>query len=264
MMGLINHDEVEFAFEQLLGVLTPARQRHRRDQPLLAPELIRVAAHQRIVGGGAGDVELGLQLLAPLSDQRCRHQHQHALDHAAQQVLLEHHAGFDGLTEPDFVRQQYPAAELLEHLAHGLDLIPEGFDPMQMGQTQQLVETLGQTEMGKAFAQSIPPAVGFWRGLPGGQQRSRIELDREWNFNVNPRQTGQRNGRFVCGHRRARWRCAMRMRGGRAFAAALDAGRPAAVARVRAAAWPRFKTRSSNFMSHLLRPEPPGKTGMAR
>ena len=111
------------------------------------------------MGGGAGDVELGLELLAPLPDQRRRGQHQHALDHAAQQVLLEHHAGFDGLAEPDLVGEQHPAAELLEHLAHGLDLVPEGLDAAQMRQAEQLVEALREAEMGKALAQTVPAAV---------------------------------------------------------------------------------------------------------
>ena len=119
---------------------------------LLAPEPFRVAAQQPVVGGRAGNVELGLKLLPPLPDQRRRGQHEHAVDYAAQQILLEHHTGFDGLAEPDFVGEQNAAAKLLEHLAHGLDLVPEGFDAAQMRQAEQFVEALREAEMGKALA----------------------------------------------------------------------------------------------------------------
>ena len=153
------------------------------------------------MSGDAGDVELGLQLLAPLPHQRRRRQHQHALDHAAQQVFLEHHAGLDSLAEPDFVRQQYAAAELFQHLAHGLDLMAEGFDPMQMGQAQQLVEALRQAEMGEALAQPVPSAVGFRCSLRGGLQRREVELHRQRNVDSNVGQTGGRGRRLDCGGR---------------------------------------------------------------
>src|SRR5208337_5121111 len=102
---------------------------------------------------------------------------------------LEHHAGLDSLAEPDFVGQQNAAAELPQHLAHGLDLMAEGFDPMQMGQAQQLVETLRQAEMGEALAQPVPSAVGFRLAFRGGLQRREIEINRYWNVDINLRQT---------------------------------------------------------------------------
>ena len=163
VMRLVDDDEIEAAADEPRGMLAPARQRERGDQALLVPEPVRIAAQQRVVGGRAGDVELGLQLLPPLPDQRRRGEHEHALDHAAQQILLEHHAGLDGLAEPDLVGEQHPAAKLLEHLAHGLDLVPEGFDAAQMRQAEQLVEALRQAEMGKALAQPVPAAVAFRR-----------------------------------------------------------------------------------------------------
>ncbi len=160
------------------------------------------------MGGGAGDVELGLELLAPLADQRRRHQHQHVLDHSAQQVFLEHHAGLDGLAEPDFVGQQHPAAELLEHLAHRLDLVPEGLDVAQVGQAQQLVEALRQAEVSEALAQLVPICVILGPALHGGAQERKIELDRERNIDLDPRQSGRR-GRLL---RRRSWRGGMRAR----------------------------------------------------
>ena len=90
-----------------------------------APRIVGVLAQQRVVGGRAGDVELGLQFLAPLPDQRGRGQHKHALDHAAQQIFLQHHARFHRLAEAHLVGEQDPAVELFEHLAHGLGLVPE-------------------------------------------------------------------------------------------------------------------------------------------
>ena len=134
VMRLIDDDEIEIVCQQALGVLAAARLCDRCDQAFLAPECVGIAAQQRIVGSGTRNIELGLKLFPPLPDQRRRRQHQHALHHAAQQILLEHHAGLDGLAEADFVGEQHTAAELLEHLADGLDLIPEGFDAMQVGQ----------------------------------------------------------------------------------------------------------------------------------
>ena len=162
-----------------------------------SPEPFGVAAQQRVVGGGAGDVELGLELLPPLPDQRRRSQHQHAVDHAAQQILLEHHAGLDGLAEPDLVGEQHAAAKLLEHLAHGLDLVPEGLDAAQMRQAEQLVEALREAEMGKALAQAVPGAIAVRRRLQGVQQRREIELGAERNIDLDQRQ------RRRCGRRDA-------------------------------------------------------------
>ncbi len=153
MMGLIDDDKVKIAGGQALGMFTPARCRQRGDDTLLVPEHIGVVAQQGVVGCGAGDVEFGLQLFAPLSDQRGRGEHQHALGHPAQQILLENHAGLDGLAQADLVGEQHPAAELLEHLAHGLDLMPESLDSAKMRKTKQLVEALRQAEMGETLAQ---------------------------------------------------------------------------------------------------------------
>jgi hypothetical protein len=104
------------------------------------------------MGGRAGNLKLGLELLPPLADQRRRGQHEHAVDDAAQQILLEDHAGLDGFAEPHFVGKQHAAVKLLEHFAHGLDLVPESFDAAQMRQAEQLVEPLREAEMGKALA----------------------------------------------------------------------------------------------------------------
>ena len=188
MVGFVDDDEIEAAAENVRGMFAAARQRERSDQALLAPEPFRVAAQQRVVGGRAGNVELGLELLPPLPDQRRRGQHEHAVDHAAQQILLEHHAGLDGLAEPDLVGEQHAAAKLLEHLAHGLDLVPEGLDAAQMRQAEQLVEALREAEMGKALAQAVPAAVAVRRLLQGAQQRREIELGAERNIDLDQRQ----------------------------------------------------------------------------
>src|SRR5262249_32455244 len=132
VVGFVHDDEIEAAAEEALGMFASARQSERGDQTFLVPELARVAAQQRVVSRGAGNIELGLELLPPLSDQGSGGKHENAPDHAAQQVLLENHAGLNGLAEPDFVGEQDPAAKLLEHLAHGLNLVPEAFDAAEM------------------------------------------------------------------------------------------------------------------------------------
>ena len=103
--------------------------------------------------------ELGLQLLAPLADERSRREHQGALGHAAQRIFLEHHAGFDRLAEPDLIGQQDAAAELLEHLAHRFDLMQQRLEAGEMRQAQELVEALREAEMGEPLAQAEPAAI---------------------------------------------------------------------------------------------------------
>ena len=177
--------------------LAPACHRQRGDQPGLAPEALGIVAQQRIVRAGARDVELALQLFAPLPDERRRHQHQHALGHAAQQVFLQHHPGLDGLAEPDLVRQQHPAAEPLQYLAYGLHLVGERFDAAQMRQAQQLVEPLRQTEMAEPLPQPIPPTVRPRQAARCRQQGREIEFDLERDVDVEqrqPRQWGRRVG----------------------------------------------------------------------
>jgi hypothetical protein len=111
---------------------------------------------------------------------------------AARQVLLEHHAGFDGLAEPDLVGEQHPASELLEHLAHGLDLIPEGLDAVEVRQAEQLVEALRETEARKALAQIVPAAILVRRLLHGGDDWREMELDGERHIDVDQRQLARR------------------------------------------------------------------------
>ena len=134
---------------------------------------------------------LDFEFLLPLRHQRRRGQHQDAVDDAAQEILLEDHAGLDGLAEPDFVGEQNATAMLFEHLAHGLDLVPEGFDAAQMRQAEQLVEALREAEMGKAFAQAVPNAIAVRRLLHAVQQRREIELGIERNVDLDRRQWRQ-------------------------------------------------------------------------
>ena len=179
VVSLVHDNHIEAAADDAGGMLAASRECERSDQALLLPEPLQVAAYERVVGGGALDVKLGLELLPPLPDQRCRSQHQHAVNHAAQQILLEHHSGLDGLAEPDLVSEQHAAAKLLEDLAHGLHLVPEGFDAAQMRQAEQFVEALREAEMGEALAQAPPAAVGLRRRLRSGQQRREIDLGAE-------------------------------------------------------------------------------------
>ena len=119
-----------------------------------------------------------------------------ALGHAAQRIFLEYHAGFDRLAEPDFIGKQNATTELLEHLAHRFDLMQQGLDAGKMRQAQELVEALRQAEMGEPLAQAEPAAIRLRVARQGRQQRRHVELDREWNFDVDARQGWrQRRGR---------------------------------------------------------------------
>ena len=256
----------KFRLDQALGVLAsgvPAPSEAIRRCWL--QNALGIAAQQRVVGGGAGDVELGLQLLAPLPDQRRRHQHQHALGHAAQQVLLQHHPGLDGLAEPDLVGQQHPAAELLQHLAHGLDLIPEGLDPAQMRQAQQLVETLRQTEMGEALAQLVPAAILLGpcasRRPRAGARSSSAANGMSMSIRGSP--AGAAGTAAAAGGGRSAGRELAELLA-EVLAEALGGARSTPErARLRAGGRSRRKMATSRAESHWLRAQPPGKAGIA-
>src|SRR5262252_10954394 len=193
-MRLVNDNEIEVMRQQVPGMLVAARLRNRCNYALLAPECVRITAQQRIVGGGARNIEFGLKLFPPLPDQRCRREDEHALDHAAQQIFLKHHASLDGFTEADLVGKQHPTAELLEHLADGLDLIPEGFDARQMGQAQQLVEALGEAQMSETFAKLVPGAVALRHAGGGLEERREVEFGCERNVDFNARKSRRFGG----------------------------------------------------------------------
>jgi hypothetical protein len=57
-------------------------------------------------------------------------------------------------------------------------------DPGEMRQAEEFVEALRQAEMGEPLAQAKPLAVLLHVAGHGRQQRRHIELDREWDFDV--------------------------------------------------------------------------------
>ena len=212
MVGLVDDHEIERLREQPIGMLAPARERERSDDPRRRPEALGVFAKQRVVRGHAGNIELGLQFLAPLSDQRGGDQHQHALDHAAQQIFLEHHACLDGLAEAHLVGEQHAAAKLFQYLAHGLGLVPEGLDAPQMRHAQQFVEAFGQAEAGEPLAQGEPAAVALGSVGRGGEHRLQVRLDDQGNIDADLLQSRYRGRRR---RRRLEWRRRGRGRFGR-------------------------------------------------
>ncbi len=163
MMRLIDNDEIVSTGFEMPRMLGAACKRQRSDHTGLSPEPLWIPAQKLVLRRGAGDAELGLKFLAPLPDKRRRYEDERLLHHAPQDILLQHHACFDGLTEAHFIGQQYATAKLLEHLAHGLGLVPEGLDLVQMGNAQKLVKALCETEMRKAFPET-EPALVFARG----------------------------------------------------------------------------------------------------
>src|SRR2546425_7399118 len=191
MMGLVDDDEIEAAADEARCMFAATRQCKRSDQILVIPEPARVTAQQCVLGRRARNIELGLKFFSPLPDERRRDEHEHAVDDASQQILLEYHPGLDGLAEPDLVGEQHPTAKLLEHLAHGLHLVPERFDAAQMRQAEQFVETLRETEVGETLAQPVPTAVAVRRLLHGGQQRREIEVGAKRDSYVDDRQAGR-------------------------------------------------------------------------
>ena len=178
-------------------------------------------------------------LVPPLPDQRRRRQDQHALGHAAQQVFFEHHPGLDRLAEADLVGEQHAAAELLEHLAHGLDLVPVGLDAAQRaaGRAARRSPARGLTASTRSAAGMAPgqrqghrlrPASVTRRAPPAGSPRAGIESRRAAGAAPGPplgprcRDRGGRRG--LAGARRG---AGLARRPGRPFGGRRGGGRPA-------------------------------------
>ena len=76
MVRLVDDDEIELALDEALGVLAPPCGGDRGDDAILGPKRLRLVAQERVVGGREGKTEFGLQLFAPLTDERSRREHQ--------------------------------------------------------------------------------------------------------------------------------------------------------------------------------------------
>ena len=92
-----------------------------------------------IVGDKVGQTELARQLLPPLFDQSGRGDDEHAADHLAQQVLLEHQSSLNGLAPPHFVAQEAPTTETAQRSLGGFDLVFER-GKVERVQADQLVK----------------------------------------------------------------------------------------------------------------------------
>src|SRR2546430_16930021 len=116
MMGLVDDDEIEAAADEARCMFAATRQRKRSDQILVIPEPARVTAQKCVLGRRARNIELGLKFFSPLPDERRRYEHEHAVDDASQQIILEHHPRLDALAEADLVDERHPTPRLLRHL----------------------------------------------------------------------------------------------------------------------------------------------------
>src|ERR1019366_537913 len=210
MMRLVDDDEVEGGSEQMLRMLASSSRRDRRDNTFLRPERVRIVAQQLVVGRRERQAEFGLQFLPPLPDERGRRQHQHPLRHATQRIFLEDHTGLDGFSEADLVGKQHTAAELLQNLSHGLDLMPEWFDAGEVRQAEKFVEALSKAEMGEPLAQPPPSALPFGHTRNRMEQGRKVNLGRKGDVDFDSRQGLQRDCRDLSDWRRglagrARW-----------------------------------------------------------
>ena len=76
-----------------------------------------------LIKQGKMQVEAPTHLDEPLVLQGLGHQDQHPLGATAQQLLVNDHAGLDGLTQPHFVGQQYPRRMALAHFPGDVQLM---------------------------------------------------------------------------------------------------------------------------------------------
>src|SRR5208337_3985745 len=79
-------------------------------------------------------------------------------------------------------------AELLQHLAHGLGLIPKDLDALEVRHAEQFVEALGQAEVGETLAQDEPTAFALGLTGCGGKQRPQVRIDDQRNIDLQPLQ----------------------------------------------------------------------------
>ena len=112
-MRLVDDDHVPSRAGERAGVRLESRCGDRGDHHVLfAPKTGRIAAELGVVRRSGGEAEFFDQLAAPLRRERRRCQNQRPPDHPAHAVFLQHQTGFDGLAEPDFIRQQRTAFEV--------------------------------------------------------------------------------------------------------------------------------------------------------
>lgn len=148
VVRLVHHHEIVELLRDQRHVFGALRRIERRDNEPLFPEAGRVACELLIVRGQKLDAEFGLHLFLPLRDEGRRGQDQDVLHHAPHEVLLDEHPRLDGLPEADLVAEEGPPVKQLEHLLHGLDLMPVFFHGRRRVQAQKLVEAALDGEKG--------------------------------------------------------------------------------------------------------------------
>ena len=106
------------------------RDRARRDRPRVRVHpVLALDVHGRCaVEHGEVEGELGTQLVTPLKLKRGWANHHRASDPSAAEELAQHQAGFDGLPEPDVIREQQRHPRHLERLQDGVELVGLGGD----------------------------------------------------------------------------------------------------------------------------------------
>ncbi|MND14628.1 hypothetical protein D3C80_48180 [compost metagenome] len=112
VVRLIDDHQVPFGIAQVLkALLAAANKIQRADNQLLGfKRVVGIVLRfgiALVVKQREAQVEAAQHFDQPLVLQGFRNDDQHALGGAGKQLLMQDHPGFDGFTEPDFIRQQH-------------------------------------------------------------------------------------------------------------------------------------------------------------
>ena len=176
VMGFIDDDQVPLLRgDQCRSFLRLGRRERHQDAILAAPVFGLVG-----FGGLRRDrevqVELAVQFVLPLRDQRRGNEDQHALDQRSQDIFPQQQTGFDRLPQTDFIGQQHAPAKLTQYTPHGLDLMRQMLDAGQSFEAQQFVKPAQQAE---ARVFQVEPQVACPTARFDGRERVRLKRHRD-------------------------------------------------------------------------------------
>ena len=123
VVGLVDDDQVPGLSRHERRALLEFHECQRGQHAVVPPPKFLSTRGDTLRRNSEFQVKFAAQFLVPLRNQRRGDQDQHAPRHAAQQILAEQQASFDGFSQSDLVRQQDPAVKMPQHLANGFDLM---------------------------------------------------------------------------------------------------------------------------------------------
>ncbi len=177
VMCFVDHHQIPAGGEQrILGLFVLDQPLQRYQRQLGVFERVARIALDEAFGVEQRDlqVEAPAHFHQPLVLEVFRDQDQHAAGAAGQQLAMDHQAGFDGLAQAHFVRQQYPWRDAVGHFPGDVQLMGDRLCT-HTTQTPERGLQLAAGVFQRVVAQREP---GQWVDLSGEQAvAGQTELD---------------------------------------------------------------------------------------